>query len=384
MALSKSSKERESAISFGTPSEDFDCPICLSVLREPYLTTCCGSHFCESCVEGVKKKDNQCPLCRSKPLVAVIDKYFKRRLQVNCPDCMKTFQRCEINEHSSVCTERKLPCTFSEVGCGMKVRRRLLQKHLTADIIQHQTMMCEALSKQVKEMSMLKVELLETKSKSCEAEYWINGFKLLSEEIKKNNWPFYLSTVSRFVNSMPQLVSPVVLHVKCSVRSPQSTFLENGGIEASSHLSTNGHYSASFYTHTNGYKMALNVKVVCHCRDCRTIYNTSGDMPNVDSVLVQLCTVQGEHDDKLRWPYSGVATIELLNRQKDINYMIKDYSFAAERGQAAFGTPAAKKPRLADVRNFTLVKSKKYIMFPCNSRKYYDELEMYFRVTFQR
>jgi len=297
---------------------------------------------------------------------------------------MKTFQRCEITEHLAVCTERELPCTFSEVGCKMKVRRRLLHKHLKADVIQHQTMMCEGLSKQAKELSMLKAELLETKAKSCE-EYWVNGFKLLSEEIKKSNWPFYLATVSKFVNSMPRLamVSPIVLHIKCSVRSPQSTFLENGGIEASSHLYTNGNYSMPFYTDINGYKMALNVKVVCHCRDCRTTYNISGDMPNVDSVLVQLCTVEGEHDDKLHWPYKGAAKIELLNKLKDLNHLVKDYPFTAERCQAVHDTPPTKKPRLADVCNFKTVISKKYVMFPCIDKKYYDELEMSFRVTFQ-
>jgi len=382
MALSKPLKEKESAISFGTPSEDFDCPVCLSILREPFLTTCCGSHFCERCVEGVKKKDNLCPICRSKPLVAVIDKYFKRRLQVKCPDCMKIFQRCDITEHLALCTERELPCTFSEVGCKMKVRRRLLQKHLATDIIQHQTLMCEGLSKQAKELSMLKAELLETKEKSC-GKYWLNGFKLLSEEIKKNNWPFYLTTVSKFVNSMSCLVSPVVLHIKCTVRSPQSTFLENGGIEASSHLCTKGHYSVSFYTHAGGYKMALHVKIVCHCRDCRATYNASGEMPNVDSILVQLCTVEGEYDDKLHWPYKGMATIELLNKIKDINHLVKDYTFTAERCQAAVDIPPTKKPKLADVYNFKLVKSKKYVMFPCNSKKYNDDVEMCFRVTFR-
>ena len=37
------------------PNDKFNCLICLRVLQDPYLTACCGNHFCEACIEKVKE-----------------------------------------------------------------------------------------------------------------------------------------------------------------------------------------------------------------------------------------------------------------------------------------------------------------------------------------
>ncbi|XP_065901584.1 TNF receptor-associated factor 6-like [Dysidea avara] len=127
------------------PSKDFECSICLSVLREPYLTTCCGSHFCQLCVDNVKKKNNECPVCREKPVNAVIDKYFRRQLnqlQVYCPRrSVKGFQGtgCDwvgelgsVEEHLAV-DQLKGECQYVEVECrlcGQPNLRRMLSKHI--------------------------------------------------------------------------------------------------------------------------------------------------------------------------------------------------------------------------------------------------------------
>ena len=30
-----------------TPPDHLQCPICISVLKEPHIQSCCGSHMCE-------------------------------------------------------------------------------------------------------------------------------------------------------------------------------------------------------------------------------------------------------------------------------------------------------------------------------------------------
>ena len=32
---------------------EIECPICLKVLANPHLVSCCGHHFCEDCIERV-------------------------------------------------------------------------------------------------------------------------------------------------------------------------------------------------------------------------------------------------------------------------------------------------------------------------------------------
>ena len=123
------------------PSKDFSCPVCLSVLQEPFLTTCCGGHFCDGCVQKVKKHLDECPLCKERPLNAVIDKYFKRQLDqlmVYCPqkECKWTGELGKVNEHLAVdqiagdCQYVNIKCPLS---CGLEAQRKLLDSHVTND-----------------------------------------------------------------------------------------------------------------------------------------------------------------------------------------------------------------------------------------------------------
>ena len=33
------------------PSKEFECPVCLQVMTKPVLTSCCGHHFCQACID---------------------------------------------------------------------------------------------------------------------------------------------------------------------------------------------------------------------------------------------------------------------------------------------------------------------------------------------
>ena len=63
---------------FGTPGDDFKCLICLDILQERHLTTCCGNHhLCKVCMDTVKKANGKCPLCQKKLFNGFIDKLFE-------------------------------------------------------------------------------------------------------------------------------------------------------------------------------------------------------------------------------------------------------------------------------------------------------------------
>ena len=124
-------------------SEEFSCPICLGLLEDPYLTACCGNHFCESCANKVKKNNNKCPLCQDTPLNGIINKGLKRKvneLKVYCSHketgCNWTgdLGRLELhlatNKTEGECQFITVKCPVS-TNCGAKLFRKSLEDHVT-------------------------------------------------------------------------------------------------------------------------------------------------------------------------------------------------------------------------------------------------------------
>ena len=47
------------------PSDlDVECPVCLGILADPHLNTCCGHHFCDKCLDRIRHRP--CPLCKGR------------------------------------------------------------------------------------------------------------------------------------------------------------------------------------------------------------------------------------------------------------------------------------------------------------------------------
>ena len=403
------------------PSKDFNCPICQSVLQEPFLTTCCGGHFCETCVQKVKKQNGECPLCKERPLNAVIDKYFKRQmgqLMVHCPqqeckwtgelgkvnehlatgqpagDCQYVNVKCPLScgleilrklldshvtndcayrshscqycdfksthlevttqhkdvclnypctcpnscsptiikryrmsEHLAQCPEQEIPCTFLETGCTKVMYRKQLQEHLETNIIEHQILTCKALStmeletqRKIQAMQQEhKLEIAavrdELESKARQAEYWVNGFKLMAEEVKKSNWPLYLSRMSELVCSMSPSIAPITISL------PNVTKINDN------YRFSRRSYSTPFYTHPQGYKMLLYAEIVINRCNRYVVGQSCGQ----DNIVVGLCIVKGEHDEYLKWPVQGKVTILLLNSQQDDAHREAIYNFTGIR-----------------------------------------------------
>ena len=71
------------------PAEDVNCSICLSVLRDPHLTSCCGNHFCQSCITRIKDDGNPCPLCQERNFTTMLNKSISRKIReltIHCPN----------------------------------------------------------------------------------------------------------------------------------------------------------------------------------------------------------------------------------------------------------------------------------------------------------
>ena len=114
------------------PPDELICSICLSVLRDPNLTSCCGNHFCQSCISRIKNERNPCPLCQEQDYAVMLDKFFVRRvkgLKIKCPG---NSHGCEwVGELRSIERHLDVSCGFVEVTCDYCQNEDILRHNLS-------------------------------------------------------------------------------------------------------------------------------------------------------------------------------------------------------------------------------------------------------------
>jgi len=116
-----------------SPPDELICSICLSVLRDPNLTSCCGNHFCHSCIRRIKSKRNPCPLCQDQYYTIMLDKSFVRRVKELKIKCPSSGRGCEwVNELGSLQKHLDVSCGFVEVTCDY-CRSDDILRHSLAD-----------------------------------------------------------------------------------------------------------------------------------------------------------------------------------------------------------------------------------------------------------
>ncbi|XP_065886254.1 TNF receptor-associated factor 5-like [Dysidea avara] len=132
------------------------CEICMDVLNEPLLTTCCGQSYCRECVNQLRQ--NTCPHCRD-PLNTIEDKKSSRILsntKIKCP--YHLFNKCKWNGNTSDLKSHLTTCQFKPVTCakkcGVSRERKNIDRHLKTEC-DLRSQYCQYCSKEVvhKEMS---------------------------------------------------------------------------------------------------------------------------------------------------------------------------------------------------------------------------------------
>ena len=88
-----------------------ECSVCLSVLQDPQVVNCsCGSHFCQSCIEPIKKERKPCPLCKGKFTSSILDRQLQRTIN-----------------------SLQVYCSFKEAGCEWVGELKDLSGHLNTE-----------------------------------------------------------------------------------------------------------------------------------------------------------------------------------------------------------------------------------------------------------
>ncbi len=122
------------------PPNSLECSICMDVFSIPNLTSCCGNHFCESCIAQVMLASKSCPLCNQSEFTVFHDKGVQRRVNALSVHCVNRDLGCSwvgelgrLQDHLYPKGKLKGDCKYVVVecsqGCGRRVQRRFVRSH---------------------------------------------------------------------------------------------------------------------------------------------------------------------------------------------------------------------------------------------------------------
>ena len=357
------------------PSEDFYCPVTFDLLREPFLTACCGNHLSQEAV--TRLQGQPCPVCKERNLNTIPDKYFKRRINefkvhclnkslgcewvgelgnldrhlsqnsvegecqfvtVACPySCGDSFQRCQLEGHKAKkCPNRPFTCQY----CSHKATYITVTNNHWP-ICKQYLLECpnkcgenaierQHLPKHLEETCPQQVIKCEFSYAGCEVECQRQHMQTHLEESMK----VHLNKVSHTLHCKAQqqqciieqlqkqivaLMSALTL-ITLDVQKPLApVFIPPPDIvmtDFEEHKKAGDvWYSPPFYSHIGGYKMCLGV-----------VANGYGD-GEATHVSVCWCLNRGEYDDQLKWPFRGAIAIQLLNQSRDEGHCERTVTF---------------------------------------------------------
>ena len=145
--MAQFSKENLSFVKELPKHVEIECPVCLNILTDPHIVSCCGHHFCGSCIERVKASNGSCPMCKEKKYQSFPDKNRSRiinGLEVYCSNKKKGCQwKGELKNMSTHLNKEKREgkCQYEEVKCRYKKcrerkQRRYLKEHEDSECLQ--------------------------------------------------------------------------------------------------------------------------------------------------------------------------------------------------------------------------------------------------------
>ena len=240
------------------PSQDFFCPVSLELLLEPQQLSCCGNHLSRESATRLRREAMICPMCNEQVWNVVLDKYHRRRVhevRVRCPhkgsgcdwvgevnelkrhadSCTKrpweckycglkctygegegmhwhmcrkfpepcpngcevgSVERCNVEQHHSVCSLEPVACEMKEFGCSAVVPRKDLVTHMRESELQHLTAMAVLnlrLSRQLQQdsterdrkITQLQQDMAEQKQMQVEMKKEMGEQKQLQFDMKK-------------------------------------------------------------------------------------------------------------------------------------------------------------------------------------------------------
>ena len=263
----------------------------------------------------MKVRSNECYTCKSRDFLCYPNLGLQRLLygfQVYCThkskSCEWTGELRELDNHLNSdppadkalqgCPYTPIKCPLSCVGCVVELPRNDMKIHINSGILYH-------LLKQASQVNTLNEQLI-----SCKQDH--SQFKGDNQSLKER--------VSHLEGKNTELEGQLAaLRINQDVCSPGLVdFIVTNYRQ---HKQDNDKwYSEPFYSHSQGYKMCLQV-----------VANGWATAAGTDlSVFVHL--MQGEFDGLLKWPFRGEVSIHLLDPNEDGRYYAKTVTYSEDTG----------------------------------------------------
>ena len=145
------------------------CVICLCILKHPYLVDCCGTSYCQTCIEPIQQSNKPCPQCNVAFTTCISDKRLQRTLNGMKVHCCHKERGCEwvgdlgkLAQHLN--DQQEFPgCSFVCIECPFcneSFQRQYLQEH--------------------------KADKCHQRPYSCD---YCNNYKSTCENVTTNHWP---------------------------------------------------------------------------------------------------------------------------------------------------------------------------------------------------
>ena len=380
------------------PSQDFFCPVSLELLLEPQLTSCCGHHLSLEAATRLQREGKPCPMCNDEQWQYMLDKFHKRKVHVvrvrcwykdngcewvgevnelkrhadSCmkrpweckycgmkctygegegkhwPTCLKfpepcpngcevgNVERCNVEQHRSVCSLEPVACEMKEFGCSVVVPRKELATHMRESELQHLTAMTVLnlrLSRQLqqdsterdKKIAQLQQEMIDQKKlqTDMQAEMKMKMDEQQAETVAKIDEQAHTAAI--IIDEQKQIQAEQkreLTELKDHIQKVEHTahHIEQhtaGGACSICEVFTFTQYGVRKYCdevvngdpfYSCGYKFQLRI----HYYSSR--YSDIG-------VFLEL--MKGEYVDHLHWPVEVKVRLELLNQAGDHHHVVR-------------------------------------------------------------
>ena len=167
----------------GDPPNVLLCSVCSLPFRDPYLTDCCGAHFCMSCIYPLKNNKGPCPECEQAEFEVMIDRNKLKEVNELLVYCASRGKGCEwkgclreLEQHQTVgCDCILVVCSL---GCGERLPRKNMGEH-EVDLCPKRT-----LEEQVKSLTK---QLDAAIAKRLTLEDTVKNAKLKNKELSAKN-----------------------------------------------------------------------------------------------------------------------------------------------------------------------------------------------------
>ena len=316
-----------------TPPDDYECPVCQLILKNPQIVDCCGIKYCLGCIERVMLANKPCPLCQGVGFKIMPEKQLMRRisdLKVKCSKmklgCEWTGELRELQNHlDKVCPYVEVSCPLN---CGGIFVRSSLQEHEEDD--------CPMRTTDIKLLSLTRklesrIEALELKCAKQDDQIATLKKELHQVKEEKEKQDVEMKRLDESLNQKSSTHDAQFAH---SLRIIEEELIRRC-FSFSIRVTTNNSswISPPFYTHHKGYSLQLTAQLCKFSSMLDSLtYSLFSSGRNPEKCPIKLfLNILPQHEDEnnLDWPiHVTVDVLVLSNTDGDCNgklYTITKY-----------------------------------------------------------